>query len=128
MALFDIKETKSIYTELGNKQDICYYCVKALKQKYSEKLISYDEMMKTTKELRGHLTSKRIAKIDIAGNGISICEDCLSAINNELGNSIANIFESVIKESNVEDTFETPSAETVTLENKTTITKKKAKK
>ena len=84
MALYDINSLKSLYTKIGNKFNTCYLCEKIIRQQYSNKEITLDEMFNKIKALTGQLNSKKVAYIDYAGTTLYICKNCLNKIYNEL--------------------------------------------
>lgn len=84
MALYDMESTKGKYSELAHEYDSCYYCEKEIRDKFSKKEISYDDMIRAVKNLTGKLTNVRVVKITHVGHTFSICPDCLAKIATEV--------------------------------------------
>ena len=128
MALYDINSLKSLYTKIGNKFNTCYLCEKIIRQQYSNKEITLDEMFNKIKALTGQLNSKKVAYIDYAGTTLYICKNCLNKIYNELNlncNTNTNI-NTDIKEStkkNTEESYEGSKLEINLKKGKKNVTK-----
>lgn len=80
MAMFDRSFTKTIYSQLGNDQDECYFCREVINEQMKEKKISIDERITALRSLRGTLAGKRIMKINFRGTEICVCPECIAKI------------------------------------------------
>jgi hypothetical protein len=84
MAMYDINATKGFFSELANDQDVCYFCEKETRKEFSNKGISFDEMSKKLKDLRGKEIKNRVVKLTYLGHELCICKNCLSKAQHEI--------------------------------------------
>lgn len=84
MALYDSEKYRTIYTDIGKKDDTCIYCNLAIKDLRLKKQITTDEAIAETKKINGNLENKRVAKFSVSGNSICICGKCLTKALNEI--------------------------------------------
>lgn len=98
MAIYDINVTRSFYSELGNLEDVCYYCEKKLKERRSNKEITHDQLIKEHRNLVGKLENIRVAKMKYLGHEICICPNCLKSIVDEVIPTIATENANINKE------------------------------
>lgn len=84
MALYDNTILKTFYTEIGNDQDVCYYCENLIRMEQRNRKINIDEMHKRIKNLRGHVSGKKVAKFNYVGHDFCICKECISKIHSEM--------------------------------------------
>lgn len=84
MALYDRSSVRSFFSEIAHEQDTCQYCENAIREKNNKKELSFDDMIKELRTLRGKLTGKRVMKFRYIGHEFCVCPKCLEKIHKEV--------------------------------------------